>query len=293
MVNLHYVDQFGGYAADFGTYMEAYSLRTIQDVEDVLSYIESLPTAFESYLTYAQDRADAGYPLSDYTIDEMVGYLQDVVDQGEDYYLTDIIVKNVNNCEFLDETQRASYAEKVEKAMKDSFLPAYTNLAEQLPSLKGKCEKEGYLAAYGEVGKAQFVYDLKSLLGMPDLDMEEYGAYLKDRIDTYSKKLNQQITKLNNVSSQAYNKFMAFYDRGQSIVGIEDPNEMIEYLKREPDKRLHLVILLSDGGVSSHIEHLKLFLKELDGSISGLFRSNCEIDVDKLLYWNYERTSAL
>lgn len=32
----------------------------------------------------------------------------------------------------------------------------------------------------------------------------------------------------------------------------------------------------------SDIEVLGLFLKELDGSISGLFRSNCNIDVDKL-----------
>lgn len=32
----------------------------------------------------------------------------------------------------------------------------------------------------------------------------------------------------------------------------------------------------------SDIEVLGLFLKELDGSISGLFRSNCDVDVDKL-----------
>ena len=38
--------------------------------------------------------------------------------------------------------------------------------------------------------------------------------------------------------------------------------EMIEYLK-EHDKNLHIIILLSDGGVSSHIDHLGLFLKEI------------------------------
>ena len=32
----------------------------------------------------------------------------------------------------------------------------------------------------------------------------------------------------------------------------------------------------------SDIKVLGLFLKELDGSISGLFRSNCDVDVDKL-----------
>lgn len=43
-------------------------------------------------------------------------------------------------------------------------------------------------------------------------------------------------------------------------------NEMINYLKSNPLKKLHLCILLSDGGVSSHIEHLKKFLQELIAS---------------------------
>ena len=40
IIYMFYVDQFGGYVADFGTYMEAYSLRSEQEVKDIVSYVE-------------------------------------------------------------------------------------------------------------------------------------------------------------------------------------------------------------------------------------------------------------
>lgn len=43
-------------------------------------------------------------------------------------------------------------------------------------------------------------------------------------------------------------------------------NEMLDYLSNKPGSSLNLMILLSDGGVSSHIEHIKKFLFELNKS---------------------------
>ena len=231
MASLHYIDSFGGYAADFGTYMESYVFRDVQDIEDCLSYIESLPKAFESYVTYAQDKVDAGYPISDYTIDEMIGYLTDVVDQGEDYYLTDILVNKINALDYLDEEAKANYVAKFEQYMKDYFLTAYTKLAEDLPQFKGKCATEGYLAAYGEVGKAEYEYALKSLLGFEDLDMEAYGKYLKETLEMYSEKLNNCVNQVNTLPSQSAGKFNGFLTTGNSVVGIMYPDVMIDYLK--------------------------------------------------------------
>lgn len=229
--NQVYIDQFGGYAADFATYIEAYQLRREQDIKDVISYIKSLPEAFASYVQYAKDRADAGYPLSDYTIDEMVSFLKDVIDDGEDYYLTSVIVNKINACEYLNETQKSEYVNTVKEAMKTEFLNAYSSLAEELPKLKGKCEKEGYLAAYGDVGKYMYTKELKDLLGMQNLDMEEYGAYLKERVEFYSAKVDGVVSKINRYTGSTYNRLMGFLQNGNSVVGITDPYEMIDYLK--------------------------------------------------------------
>ena len=43
-------------------------------------------------------------------------------------------------------------------------------------------------------------------------------------------------------------------------------SSMIDYLKKHPSSNLHIVELLSDGGVSSHIDHLKYFINELNKS---------------------------
>jgi 2,3-bisphosphoglycerate-independent phosphoglycerate mutase len=68
------------------------------------------------------------------------------------------------------------------------------------------------------------------------------------------REIENKISKINSTFKKSDYKFNPKY------------NEMVDYLKRHPEKNLHLCILLSDGGVSSHIEHLKLFLNELNNS---------------------------
>ncbi len=66
------------------------------------------------------------------------------------------------------------------------------------------------------------------------------------------REINNRLSKINSTFRKSDYKFNPKY------------NEMTDYLKRHPEKTLHLAILLSDGGVSSHINHLKLFLQELN-----------------------------
>ena len=49
---------------------------------------------------------------------------------------------------------------------------------------------------------------------------------------------------------------------------------MIEYLKSNPTAKLHICTLLSDGGVSSHIEHLKMFLKAIEPTFKYNYTKN-------------------
>ena len=59
-MNVTYIDQFGGYIADFGTYMEAYSLRSELEVQDIVDYFESTKTAFPSYLLFLDEKVERG-----------------------------------------------------------------------------------------------------------------------------------------------------------------------------------------------------------------------------------------
>ena len=230
IMNLRYIDQFGGYAADFTSTVEEYILRRESDIQDVVSLFESLPAAFDSYITYGQDRIEAGYPISDYTLDEMIKYLKEIVEQGDEYYLEGVISRNIDACEFLDDAKKTSYKQEIAKCFNDYFFPSFTDFAADLVGLKGKCTTEGYLSAYGDLGKEFYKYQLKYLLGLPEMDFEAYKKELSNTISKGNQRINSVI---NNASKDrdVYNAFVGYVADGKPMTGITDPNEMITYLK--------------------------------------------------------------
>ncbi len=65
------------------------------------------------------------------------------------------------------------------------------------------------------------------------------------------RQINNKLTELNDVFKNDNLKYNKKY------------NAMLEYLKHNHSCNLHIVHLISDGGISSHIDHLKFFLSEL------------------------------
>ena len=229
--NIVYVDQFGGYVADFGTYMEAYSLRGEQEVKDIISYVASTKTAFPSYLEFVKVKAEKGYALSDFTIKEMRTYLEDVLKQGEDYYLKGILYNNIDAVDFLTDAQKEDYKNQLADAFKNSFVPGVQALYDGLEQYLGKLDpsKTGYIASY-EQGKELYVNKLKGLLGVEELDMEKYIAEVDKSIELAVKSIvttqNALITSYNITS---YEGLLSVLEKN-SIVD-DTPENMVLYLK--------------------------------------------------------------
>lgn len=226
-----YVDQFGGYVAEFNTYMEAYSLRTEKEVQDIVDYIVSTKDAFPSYLIYTQDKLDKGYPYSDYTLNEMRSFLKDVIDQGEEYYLIDIINAKIDAVDFLDAAKKEEYKTKVKNAVKEDFLPAVQELYEGLEKYLGKlaAEDEGYLTAY-EKGLDLYLLELERVLGIEDLDIEAYIKELNEAIDSAIEDvISTQEDVLSIYGATNYTQFEAVLKNNSICKGT--PEEMLEYLK--------------------------------------------------------------
>ncbi len=230
-LNLQYVDSFGGYVADFSTYMEAYSLYSVVEVLDIISFIKSTKTAFPSYLNYVNDRYEAGYALSDYTITEMRGYLEDVLGSKEKYYLADVINAKIEGLDFLNDNEKESYKEEVIKEFNDSFMYGVQTLYDGLENYLGKLaeEDEGYLAIY-KSGKDVYLNKLDSLLGLNDFNIEDY---IKE-VETAFRKTNAEVVNIQSSIVRANN--ITTYDQLNSYLAqfkIFDgtPEEMMEFLK--------------------------------------------------------------
>ncbi len=229
-MNIVYVDQFGGYVADFGTYMEAYSLRSEMEVKDIVDYITSTKTAFPSYLDFVNDKTLAGYPLSDFTITEMRTYLSDILKDGEEYYLKDILNEKIDGLDFLDDSQKESYKNQIANAIAECFVPGVQELYDGLESYIGKLAKEdeGYWAAY-ENGKALYELELEDLLGL-DLDMD---SYIKEVDSALKTSVGQVISTQQNIVSEFNISTYAQLEEILAQYPIYDatPEEMLVYLK--------------------------------------------------------------
>lgn len=243
MKNL-YVDQFGGYVADFGTYMESYSLRSEEDVKDIVSYVKSTKEAFPSYLVYLSEKTEKGYALSDTTINAMRNYLGEIlgyVDSDgnpidnptlkETYYLSDVIGARIDAVDFLSPEQIAAYKAEVAKEMKDSFLFGVKELYNGLEAYLGKLSKadEGYLTKY-ENGKEYYKLQLEGLFGIDNFNYEEYIAEIDDFFEANNDtlmRLQSKIVAENNITS--YEKLEKYLEKHCIYDGT--PEEMIGYLK--------------------------------------------------------------
>ncbi len=235
-MQLHYIDQFGGYVADFGTYMEAYALRGKTEIEDVIQYIESTRTAFPSYLLFVKEKKDAGYALSDYTISEMTNYLDEVLDahhpeKEEFYYLQNVLCSKIDGLDFITSTEKKEYKTRIVSAFADCFYVGVKELRDGLQAYKGVLanEDQGYWAKY-EKGAELFTLELSNLLGLENFDIKKYINEVQTAFNTYSKLSNDAtttlITKYKIQTNADLNRFFSQH----SIFG-GTPEEMIDYLK--------------------------------------------------------------
>lgn len=230
-MQIQYVDQFGGYVADFGTYMEAYSLRSEQEVKDIVSFIQSTDKAFASYLDFVQDKLDKGYGLSDYTITEMRGYLKDLLDAEEGYYLVDILNYKVDGLTFLTDGQKTDYKKQIADAVDNNFMPGVKTLYEGLNKFIGTVEEanEGYWAVY-ENGKDLYEMSLADLLGYKDLDMEKYIADIDAELMLRNQEaMSKMYDILLTYNLSTYEQLESMIKRNSILDGT--PDEMMVYLK--------------------------------------------------------------
>ena len=231
-MELTYITQFGGYVSEFTSYMESYTLRTEEEVKDLIKYFEASKDAFVSYLDYAQAKLDKGYAYSDFTITEMRKYLKDLLDQKEEFYLEDILYYNIGEVTFLTDEQKEEYKQQLSKAIEEYFMPGVQELYDGLEQFLGKLAKEdqGYYATY-EKGKELYELVLKKILGMPDLEMANYIVQLDKAIEmnvTATVEAQKEIIAAYNITT--WNQFEKVIDQNPIFSGT--PEEMMEFLKK-------------------------------------------------------------
>ena len=234
MMRLDYVDQFGGNCADFPTTMEAYSLRTKEDIEDIISYFDSIYNSFLSYYDYIVAKEEKGYGISKATLNAFAKYLDGVVKDGEDYYLKNVVLDKIDAAKVklvLTDDEVNDYKQRFLTAFTEKFLAGHSELSTKVKEYVSEKTSEGYFTNFVEGylqnyenGATLYEYMLRNRIGMYNRSMEGYIQYLDDSFTKYYNLYVKASGKLTDRANKIANGEVP-------IISPDTPQDLIEYLK--------------------------------------------------------------
>lgn len=238
LIDCSYISSDGGYVASFASSFENFDFRDERDVANLLTVTISTERAFDTYIDYAFDRNQKGYPLYDYTVNGMCEYLDDVYDDGENYYLYDVIDAKLDNAEFLSDSVREDYRARYNAALTENFMTGVHKLSEDLSAYSGQemVTQRSYLASAGSAGRAYYEWLFYKYTGEKKSNNDMLSLY-NTLYDEYAAAYNnalviaQSVEAMEQTNPDVYNEFNALLSGESSLLGLETPQEILEYLK--------------------------------------------------------------
>lgn len=140
-----------------------YRFRTKQDVEDYLETLETLEDYFENLMEFEKKRAEAGLFMSDANLDTVIKQCESFCENIEEHLL---LVTFTERLEELDatESEKGLWERSNEELVKNTVIPIYRNLAEELEKMRGSAKTNGGLATL-EKGKKYYEYLVRCATG--------------------------------------------------------------------------------------------------------------------------------
>lgn len=256
------INSHGGWVESFASSYDNFIFREEVDIVNLLALTDSVGAAFASYLDFAADRVESGYPLYDYTITEMQEYLNDIYALGSDFYLYELIDKKLDAAEFLTSAEKASYKQRFEKSLTDNFMAGVHTLADGLDEYKGNVIDfdKSYLAAYGEKGKAYYEWQFKRSAGLWDVDLDQvYNSVVVESVSaSYKLKgIKDRIAALQS-GGDIERDYQAYSAGTKSPLGLDNKQAMLDYLKTA-----------ARSIVPDLTDEPQIIFKEMDSTVAG------------------------
>ncbi len=231
-----YISSEGGYVADFAQSFENYEFRTQKDVDILLTVTQSTDKAFESYLNFASDRVKAGCPLYDFTVNSMRDYLDDVYTKGDEFYLYELADKKIDDAKFLNESAKDEYKSEYKAAIHDKYMAGVKTLYDGLNKYVGKTSSpsKSYLVAAGNAGKAYYEWLFRQKTGIKGANLTTVYNELGTASTAYFNRFNAikaEIDALQETDKETYDEFYEYCNETKMLLGLTDPEEILDYLK--------------------------------------------------------------
>lgn len=163
-----------GIQAQLPVLLAEYAFYKDQDITDYLNLLTTIRPYFQSILKFEKKKSDAGFFMSDATLDRVLAQCSAFIQNPGSNYMLDIFQKKLSEYGKLSPSEQNALVLTHKSLMKTEVIPAYQELMTGLEALRGTGKNNRGLT-YFKGGKAYYLYLLQSQTGsyVPVKQMEK------------------------------------------------------------------------------------------------------------------------
>ena len=163
-----------GIQAQLPVLLAEYAFYEDQDITDYLNLLTTIRPYFQSILKFEKKKSEAGFFMSDTTLDRVLAQCSAFIQNPDNNYMLDIFQKKLSDYGKLSISEQNALILTHKSLMKTEVIPAYQELMTGLEALRGTGKNNRGLT-YFKGGKAYYLYLLQSQTGsyVPVKQMEK------------------------------------------------------------------------------------------------------------------------
>lgn len=163
-----------GIQAQLPVLLAEYAFYEDQDITDYLNLLTTIRPYFQSILKFEKKKSEAGFFMSDTTLDRVLAQCSAFIQNPDNNYMLDIFQKKLSEYGKLSPSEQSALLLTHKSLMKTEVIPAYQELMTGLEALRGTGKNNRGLT-YFKGGKAYYLYLLQSQTGsyVPVKQMEK------------------------------------------------------------------------------------------------------------------------
>ena len=211
-----------GLQANIATNFTDYRFDDKGDVERYIELLGQIPNYFAEYLDFEREKSEKGYFMSDAVCDKVIEQCENFVADKQNHFMITAFNDSIDALDFLSDDEKTAYKAEDKRAVENSLIPAFENVAEVLSGLKGTGTNEGGICNY-DGGKDHYEYLLKNFAGTAKSPEE-----VIDMLDTELKKLMMSLYQYYLGDQAAYEYFASNYDSIFAATNKMTASEMID-----------------------------------------------------------------
>lgn len=209
----NYLGSYLGYQAQLPLILAEYNFYTKTDVENYIKFIELIPSTFKAYYEFEVVKAEKGYGMADFVIDNVVEQCETFITgiDNNSSFMYKVVNEKINNLAFLNSEEKLFFVNRNNEVIKTCMREGYEYVKNNLPSLKGKATNNQGLAHYigsdgSNIGKDYYQILFTDATGY-DMSCDDAIKYVDNKINTYMAKLSKLGNKIGS-NSKLYDEYV-------------------------------------------------------------------------------------